>query len=95
MMSLKSEIKVGSQFEFSIQGEKGIRQKAVVTKFLSNREEGLGPEADFYIADWMEARTLSEPPKALCFHQAADGNIYLDEKQVDMVLNEPPGTDLK
>jgi hypothetical protein len=43
----------------------------------------------------MEARTLSEPPKALCFHQAADGNIYLDEKQVDMVLDEPPGTDLK
>ena len=53
MMSLKSEIKVGSQFEFSIHGENGIRQKAVVTQFLSNREEGLGPEADFYIADWM------------------------------------------
>jgi len=62
-MSLKSEIKVGSQFEFSIHGEKGIRQKAVVTQFLSNREEGLGPEADFYIADWMEARTLSERQK--------------------------------
>jgi hypothetical protein len=39
-MSLKSEIKVGSQFEFSIHGEKRIRQKAVVTQFLSNREEG-------------------------------------------------------
>ena len=58
MMSLKSEIKVGSQFEFSIHGEKGTSQKAVVTRFLSNREEGLGAEADFYIADWMEARTL-------------------------------------
>ncbi len=54
-MSLKSEIKVGSQFEFSLHGEKGISQKAVVTRFLSNREEGLGAEADFYIADWMEA----------------------------------------
>ena len=50
-MSLKSEIKVGSQFEFSVHGEQGINQKAVVTRFLSNREEGLGPEADFYIAD--------------------------------------------
>jgi hypothetical protein len=95
MMSLKSEIKVGSQFEFSIHGEKGIRQKAVVTRFLSNREEGLGPEADYYIADWMEARTLSEPPKELVFHQGADGNIYLDEKRVDMVLNESPRTDQK
>ena len=85
-MSLKSEIKVGSLFEFSIHGEEGTSQKAVVTRFLSNREEGLGPEADFYIADWMEARTLSEPPKPLCFHQGADGNIYLDEKQVELVL---------
>jgi hypothetical protein len=40
---------------------KRISQKAVVTRFLSNREEGLGLEADFYIADWMEARTLSKP----------------------------------
>ena len=86
-MSLKSEIKVGSQFEFSIHGEKGIGQRAVVTRFLSNREEGLGPEADFYIADWMEARTLSEPPEELIFHQAADGNIYLDEEPVDLVLD--------
>ena len=79
-MSLKSEIKVGSQFEFSIHGEEGISRKAVVTRFLSNREEGLGPEADSYIADWMEATTLSEPPESLCFHQAADGNIYLDRR---------------
>jgi len=95
MMSLKSEIKVGSQFEFSIHGEKGTSQKAVVTRFLSNREEGLGAEADFYIADWMEARTLSEPPKALCFHQGADGNIYLDEKQVELVLDDSPGNEQK
>jgi hypothetical protein len=95
MMSLKSEIKVGSKFEFSIHGEKGISQKAVVTRFLSNREEGLGLEADFYIADWMEARTVSEPPKDLCFHQGADGNIYLDEKRVDLVLDESTGTDQK
>ena len=91
-MSLKSEIKVGSQFEFLIQGEQGSRQKAIVTQFLSNREEGLGPEADFYIADWMEARTLSEPPEALVFHQGVDGNIYLDEKRVDLVLDKSAGT---
>ena len=94
-MSLKSDIKVGSQFEFSKHGEEGIKQKAVVTRFLSNREEGLGPEADFYIADWMEATTLSESPKALLFHQGADGYIYLDEERVDLVLDESPGTGQK
>lgn len=94
-MSLKSEIKVGSQFEFSIHGEKGIRQKAVVTRFLSNREEGLGPEADFYIADWMEARTLSEEPKALVFHLGNDGNVYLNGERVDIVIDESPATDRK
>jgi hypothetical protein len=94
-MSLKSEIKVGSRFEFSVHGEKGASRKAVVTRFLSNREEGLGPEADFYIADWMEARTLSEPPQALSFHQGVDGNIYLDEKRVDLTLVGSPGTDQK
>ena len=92
-MSLKSEIKVGSEFEFSKHGEEASGQKAIVTRFLSNREEGLGPEADFYIADWMEARTLSEPPKELLFHQGADGNIYLDDEQVDLVLGASPETD--
>jgi len=94
-MSLKSEIKVGSQFEFSIHGENGTPQKAVVTRFVSNREEGYVPEVDFYIADWMEARSLSEPPKGLVFHQGIDGNIYLDEKRVELVLDESPGTDQK
>jgi hypothetical protein len=94
-MSMKSEIRVGRQFEFSIHGDKRSSQKAVVTRFLSNRDEGLGPEADFYIADWMEAKTLSDPPKALVFHQGIDGNIYLDAQQVDIVLDELPGTDQK
>jgi hypothetical protein len=43
----------------------------------------------------MEARTLSDPPEELCFHQGADGNIYLDEKQVDLALDESPGADRK
>jgi len=94
-MSLKSEIKVGRQFEFSKHGEKEVRERAVVTRFLSNQEEGLGPEANFYIADWMEARTLSEPPKALVFHQGIDGNIYLNEERVDLVLEESSETDQK
>ena len=51
---MESEIKIGQQFEFVIHADKGFRQKAVVTQVLSNREEGLGPEVDYYIADWID-----------------------------------------
>ena len=43
---MESEIKIGQQFEFVILADNGSRQKAVVTRVLSNREEGIGPEAD-------------------------------------------------
>ena len=85
MMSMKSEIKIGQEFEFAIHADKGFRQKAVVTRVLSNREEGLGPEANFYIADWIEARTLSEQPKALVFVLANDGTVYLNGECVDII----------
>jgi hypothetical protein len=87
MISMESEIKIGQQFEFAIHADKGFRQKAVVTRVLSNREEGLGPEADYYIADWIEARTLSEQPKALVFVLANDGNVYLNGEWVDIIVD--------
>ena len=78
MISMESEIKIGQQFEFAIHADNGCRHKAVVTRVLSNREEGLGPEADYYIADWIEARTLSEQPEALLFVLANDGKAYFE-----------------
>ena len=84
---MESEIKIGQQFEFALHAEKGLRQKAVVTRVLSNREEGLGPEADYYIADWIEARTLSEQPEALVFVLANDGNAYLNGERVDIIVD--------
>ena len=87
MIGMESEIKIGQQFEFAIHADKGFRQKAVVTRVLSNREEGLGPEADYYIADWIEARTLSEQPTALVFVLANDGNVYLNGERVDIIVD--------
>src|SRR4029077_5998951 len=86
MAGMESEIKIGQRFEFVIR-EKGFRQKAVVTRVLSNREEGIGPEADYYIADWIEAQTLSEQPKALVFVLANDENVYLDGERVDIIVD--------
>lgn len=48
---MESEIKIGQQFEFVIHADKGVRHKAVVIRVLSNREEGLSPEVDYYMAD--------------------------------------------
>jgi hypothetical protein len=87
MIGMESEIKIGQQFEFAIHADKGFRQKAVVTRVLSNREEGLGPEVDFYIADWIEARTLSEQPKALVFALATDFHVYLNGEWVDIIVD--------
>src|SRR2546430_1530227 len=87
MTGMESEIKIGQHFEFVIQANNGCRQKAVVTQVLSNREEGIGPEADYYIAAWIEATTLSEQPKALVFVLANDGNVYLDGEGVDIIVD--------
>ena len=88
---MQSEIKVGQQFEFAIHADKhadkGSRQKAVVTRVLSNQEEGLGPEVDDYMADWIEATTLAEQPKALVFALANNGNVYLNGERVDIILD--------
>jgi len=84
---MESEIKIGQHFEFVICADKGCRQRAVVTQVLSNREEGIGPEADYYIAAWIEARTLSEQPEALVFVLANDENVYLDGERVDIIVD--------
>ena len=84
---MKSEIKIGQQFEFAKRADKELRQKAVVTRVLSDREEGLGPEVDYYVADWIEARTLSERPEALVFVLANDGSVYLNGERVDIIVD--------
>jgi hypothetical protein len=84
---MESEIKVGQHFEFAMHAGNGLRQKAVVTRVLSNREEGIGPEADYYIAAWIEAKTLSDQPMNLLFVLANDENVYLDGELVVIIVD--------
>jgi hypothetical protein len=53
-----------------------------------NREEGLGPEVDFYLAYWVEACELpeTEAPTTLVFERGIDGNVYFDGRQVTITL---------
>jgi hypothetical protein len=87
MMGMESDIKIGQQFEFAMHGDRASRQKAVVTRVLSNREEGLGPEVGIYIADWIEAKTLSEPPQTLVFALGNDEHVYLNGQWVDITVD--------
>ena len=86
---MKSEIKVGQRFKFNILSDnRAPERQAVVTRVLSNREEALGPEADFYFAYWVEAHELpeTEVPTTLVFQRGTDGNVYLDGRQVSITL---------
>jgi hypothetical protein len=86
---MQSEIKVRQRFKFNILSDNPAPERqAVVTRVLSNREEALGPEVDFYFAYWVEAYELpeTEVPTTLVFQRGTDGNVYLDGRQVSITL---------
>jgi len=84
---MESEIKVGQRFKFKILSDNHPPERMeVVTRVLSDREEGLGPEVEFYFAYWVEAHELPEigVPTTLVFERGTDGNVYLDGCQVSI-----------
>ena len=86
---MESEIKVGQRFTFNVLSDNPSHERqAVVTRVLSNREEGLGPEVDFYLAYWVEAYELpqTEAPTTLVFERGTDGNVYLDGRMVTITV---------
>jgi hypothetical protein len=86
---MQSEIKIGQRFQFNILSDNPSQERqAVVTRVLSNREEGLGAEADFYLAYWVEAYELpeTEAPTTLVFQRGNDGNVYLNGRLVTITL---------
>jgi len=86
---MQSEIEVGQRFKFNLLSDNPAPERqAVVTHVFSNREEGLGPEAEYYLAYWVEAHELleTEVPTTLVFQRGNDGNVYLDGRQVSITL---------
>lgn len=86
---MESEIKVGQRFKFKVLSDNSSQERqAVVTRVLSNSEEGMGPEVGFYLAYWVEAHELpeTEAPTALVFERGIDGNAYLDGRVVSITL---------
>jgi hypothetical protein len=88
---MTSEIKVGQRFKFNILSDNPASERqAVVTRVLSDKEEGLGPEVEFYFAYWVEAHELPETERTteLVFQRGTDGNVYLDGRLVSITLVE-------
>ena len=86
---MQSEIRVGQRFKFNLSFDNpSPERQAVVTRVLSNREEGLGPEVEFYFAYWVEAHELPETEvlTRLVFERGTDGNVYLDGRPVSITL---------
>jgi hypothetical protein len=86
---MQSEIKIGQRFKFNTLSDNPSPERlAVVTRVLSNSEEGLGTEVGFYLAYWVEARELpeTEAPTTLEFQRGIDGNVYLNGRQVSITL---------
>ena len=86
---MQSEIKIGQRFNFKILSDNLSQERmAVVTRVLSDREQGFGPEVDFYFAYWVEAHELpeTEPPTTLVFQRGTDGNVYMDGRPVSITL---------
>jgi hypothetical protein len=86
---LRSGINIGQRFLFKSSSDESARERqAVVTRVLSNREEGFGPEVGFYIATWVEAHEVPEaqPATELVFGRGTDGNVYLDGHAVSITL---------
>jgi hypothetical protein len=86
---MQSEIKIGQRFKFHILSDNPCEERtAIVTRVLSDAEEGLGPEVDFYFAYWVEAHELpeTESPTTLVFQRGIDYNVYLDGRQVSITV---------
>jgi hypothetical protein len=86
---MQSEIKVGQRFKFNMLSDNRAPDRlAVVTRVLSDREEGLGPEVEYYFAYWVEAHELpeTEAPTTLEFQRGTDGNVYLEGRPVSISL---------
>ena len=89
-----SQPKPGDRFSFTYLDEEDSRTyEATVQRVLSNREEGLSsPEADFYVAEWLEAQPSDPAAPVTCFTMmlGADCKTYIDGRAVCVTFESAP-----
>jgi len=95
-----SQPKPGDRFSFTYLDEEGSQpHEAIVQRILSNRDEGLSsPEADFYVAEWLDALLLnpdSNPAVPFTMMLSADCKTTIDGRPVSVTFESAsPASDL-
>ena len=86
---MESVIHAGQRFRFTVLTDDAPSERqAVVTRVLSNQEQGLGLDVDEYMSYWVEAHELpiSESSVPLVFVRSTDEKVYLDGRVVEIAL---------
>ena len=87
-----SQPKPGDRVSFTYLDEQGSQpHHAIVERLLSNRDEGLSaPEADFFVAEWLEALPLdpesSPAAKPFTMMLNADCKTFIDGRPVSVTF---------
>lgn len=68
--------------------------RATVNRFLSDRQEGLSPEAETYVSCWMEITTDDQGGRAQAQTVAfgTDWKYYMDGREVKIRKCSEPGS---
>jgi hypothetical protein len=96
-----SQPKPGDRFSFIYLDEEDSQpREAIVQRILSNRDEGLSsPEADFYVAEWLEALPLNpsdldptpaDPTQPFTMMLSADCKTFIDGRLVSVTFDCAP-----
>ena len=81
-------IVIGQRLRWRYADSNESSEDAEVVNVLTDREEGLGPEAMDYIALWIEAKYVRDSPKAKPFTivLGVDKLTYIEGKEIAIEL---------
>ena len=86
---LQNAIKAGQHFRWT-KAEDGSAGEATVIAVVSDRQKGLSPESEDYVALWIRAIGISGTLRQQTFEVllATDGKSYLDGKPITVTITE-------
>jgi hypothetical protein len=81
-------IVIGQRLRWKYADSNEFSEDAVVVNVLTDREEGLSPEAMDYAALWIEAKYVQDPPNVRPFTivLSTDKLTYIEGKEVSIEL---------